>query len=415
MRGAAQRAVKPAQLFAVLVLVVATAGLTGCGSPTAASRASQTHDKVRHRATAAVPPVSTTTTNCTNGSQIAAWPLSEKLARLIVVPSEDFDVAQLSGVIARGVGGVLFLGSSPAPSSLAGEIAAVQSHPVLGVPVLTMADEEGGGIQRLTGVVDPFPWPRDMAATESVAQVTATATRVGRQMRAAGVDVDLAPVLDVDGGQGPDDTDPDGSRSFSADPSVTTSYGVAFMRGLQVGGVIPVVKHFPGLGGSSGNSDDGPATTQALGGEQRIGLPPFAAAIASGAPAVMVANDTVPGLTTGPASLSPAAITGLLRTDMGFTGAVLTDSLSAGAVASAGYTVPEAAVSAIEAGADLVLFGSTLTPQLEAQLAPQAVAATVDAIVAALTAAVTSGALTITEVDAAVGRVVTLQRANLCG
>ena len=254
-----------------------------------------------------------------------------------------------------------------------------------------------------------------MAATESVAQVTATATRVGRQMRAAGVDVDLAPVLDVDGGQGPDDTDPDGSRSFSADPSVTTSYGVAFMRGLQVGGVIPVVKHFPGLGGSSGNSDDGPATTQALGGEQRIGLPPFAAAIASGAPAVMVANDTVPGLTTGPASLSPAAITGLLRTDMGFTGAVLTDSLSAGAVASAGYTVPEAAVSAIEAGADLVLFGSTLTPQLEAQLAPQAVAATVDAIVAALPAAVTSGALTITEVDAAVGRVVTLQRANLCG
>jgi len=100
---------------------------------------------------------------------------------------------------------------------------------------------------------------------------------------------------------------------------------------------------------------------------------------------------------------------------MGFPGAVLTDSLSAGAVASAGYTVPEAAVSAIEAGADLVLFGSTLTPQLEAQLAPQAVAATVDAIVAALTAAVTSGALTITEVDAAVGRVVTLQRANLCG
>ena len=398
----------------VLLLGITAPGLAGCGSTAAAPRTGLSQDKVRHQVspTSSAP---TTTTSCTNPSQIAAWSLTDRLARLVVVPALNFDVPQLSGVIGQGVGGVLFLGSSPAPTSLAGEISAMQSDPVRGVPVLTMADEEGGGIQRLPGVVDPFGWPRDMAASESVAQVAATAVRVGRQMRANGVDVDLAPVLDVDGGQGPNAADPDGSRSFSADPSAVTSYGVAFMRGLEAGGVIPVVKHFPGLGGSSGNSDVGPAESIALGSEQKVGLPPFAAAIAGGAPAVMVANDTVPGLTTGPASLSSAAISGLLRTTMGFTGAVLTDSLSAGAVASAGYTVPEAAVAAIEAGADLVLFGSTLTPQLEAQLEPQAVAATVDAIVSALTAAVRTGALTTSQVNAAVGRVVALQGVNLCG
>jgi len=74
-------------------------------------------------------------------------------------------------------------------------------------------------------------------------------------MRATGVTMDLAPVLDVDGGQGPDDQDPDGTRSFSANEKIASADGLAFAAGLEAGGVIPVVKHFPGLGGSTGNTD----------------------------------------------------------------------------------------------------------------------------------------------------------------
>src|SRR5262249_28158003 len=135
--------------------------------------------------------------------------------------------------------------------------------------------------------------------------------------------------VDVDGGAGPSATNPDGSRSFSADPAVAAQYGVAFLQGLRAGGVLPVVKHFPGLGGSSGNTDVGPAQTLPLAALRTAGLPPFEAAIRAGAPAVMIANATVPGLTNLPASLSSNAIDGLLRHDLGFGGLVLTDSLSA--------------------------------------------------------------------------------------
>jgi len=94
-------------------------------------------------------------------------------------------------------------------------------------------------------------------------------------MRQLGVDVDLAPVLDLDAGPGPNATDADGSRSFSAVPSLATRYGVAFMQGLEDSGVIPVVKHFPGLGGASGNTDYSVAETPSIAMLDSQGLVPF--------------------------------------------------------------------------------------------------------------------------------------------
>lgn len=334
--------------------------------------------------------------------------------RLIVAPSLDFNLAQLTSVVAAGVGGVLFIGSAAPPGDLARLVAAAQAQPVAGVPVLTMADEEGGGIQRLNGLVSSFAWPRQLAADDSVAQVQSLARTVGSQLRAAGVDMDLAPVLDVDGGAGPNNSDPDGSRSFSAVPSVAANYGVAFMQGLSEGGELSVVKHFPGLGGSAGNSDAGPAHTLSYSTLQTSGIPPFAAAVAAGAKVVMVANDMVPGLTTAPASVSSAVIQGLLRQQLDFQGVVITDSLSAGAVTSAGYGVESAAVTAVEAGADLVLFGSTLTSAATTALIPAEVATTVNGIADALVTAVQRGALPENQLDASVLRVVDLTGVDLC-
>jgi beta-N-acetylhexosaminidase len=233
-------------------------------------------------------------------------------------------------------------------------------------------------------------------------------------MKQLGVGVDLAPVLDVDGRAGPSDTNPDGSRSFSADPAVAAQYGVAFLQGLRTSGVVPVVKHFPGLGGSSGNTDVGPAQTLPLAALRTAGLPPFEAAIKAGVPAVMIANATVPGLTNLPASLSPDVIDGLLRHDLDFAGLVLTDSLSAGAITQAGYELPRAATSAIGAGADMILFGSTLTPTETEKLTPANVDRSINDIVSAIATAVGSGALPESRLDNAVGHVLAAKGIDLC-
>jgi beta-N-acetylhexosaminidase len=253
-----------------------------------------------------------------------------------------------------------------------------------------------------------------MAQTMTPGEVHALAASVGTSMIRLGVDVNLAPVLDLDAGPGPSATDPDGLRSFSAVPATAARYGVAFMTGMEAAGVVPVVKHFPGLGGSSGNTDFGAAATLPLSTLQTTGLVPFRAAIAAGAPAVMVANASVPGLTGLPASVSPAVINGLLRQDLGFTGLVLTDSLSAGAITQAGYRLPQAATAAIAAGADMILFGSTLTATETVQLGPGNLAATINLIVGAIVAATAAGTIPIARLDAAVVHVLAVKHVHLC-
>jgi beta-N-acetylhexosaminidase len=360
-----------------------------------------------------IPATTSTTTPCTSRAEIARWPLAQRAARLVVVPVFDFDVAAVAPALRAGAGGVLFLGNAAAPSDLRARLAAAGATGARGAP-LVMADVEGGGVQRLAPVVAPFPWPRDLAATQTPAQVEQLATRVARSMRDAGVDVDLAPLLDLDDRPGPTSSNPDGRRSFSLDPAITTAYGAAFVRGLRAGGVLPVVKHFPGLGGSTTNTDFGPAPTLPLATLRTAGLKPFADAIEAGVPAVMVANASVPGLTTRPATLSSAAISGLLRGELGFDGLVVTDSLSAGAVRAAGYDVPHAAAAAIAAGADTVLFGSTLTPADVSGLQSAAVSRSFSAIVDAITAAAARGTITETRLDDAVAHVLAAQGVTVC-
>jgi beta-N-acetylhexosaminidase len=328
----------------------------------------------------------------------------------VVAPVLNFDPATIAVARAAGAGAILVLGAAPPPPNLAADLNAAAP----GVDLVAMADQEGGGVQRLGAPVPAMPWPRVMAETMTPGEVQALATSVGSSMRQLGVDINLAPVLDLDAGPGPSAQDPDGLRSFSAVPTTAARYGVAFMHGMQAAGIVPVVKHFPGLGSASGNTDYGPATTLPLSSLRAGGLIPFQAAIAAGAPAVMVANAAVPGLTTRPASLSPAVINGLLRQDLGFHGLVLTDSLSAGAISQSGYDLPQAAVAAISSGADMVLFGSTLTTAQIALLSPANVAATIRTLVAALVAATTNGTISLTRLNTAVAHVLAAKGAQLC-
>lgn len=387
----------------------AGAGTTSTSAPPTSSSSSSSSSTSTTGATSVSPTASPPpTTACVD---LASWSPSRLAAQLVVVPSYDFDITALGASLDQGAGGVIFLGGAPAPADLGARVGEAERG--MAVAPLVMADEEGGLVSRLAPVTSPVPWPRTMAATMTPAQVEALAATVGREMRAAGVDMDLAPVADLDDQAGPSASDPDGSRSFSNTPAVAATYASAFADGLRAAGVVPVVKHFPGLGHSSGNTDVAPARTLPLAQLRAGALPTFATTFGH-VGAVMVANATVPGLTTLPASVSPAAIDGLLRQQMGWHGLVLTDSLSAGAISAAGLTVPAASARAIEAGADLVLWGSTLDSAQTAQLAPAAVARETSAIVDAIVGAVGSGALSRARLEDAVTHVLAAKHLATC-
>ena len=289
--------------------------------------------------------VEATPTPCTTASILATWTVTRLAEQTVVVPVDENNVMSVRSEVAAGAGGVILFGSS-APTNFGAQLQALAAVAPDGIKPFIMTDEEGGVVQRMANLVGSIPSARQMGATMTPAQIEQLALGLAQRMRAAGVTMDLAPVLDVDGGQGPNNFNADGTRSFSANVAMASSDGVAFATGLRNGGIVPVVKHFPGLGGATGNTDVTAAATQSWSALQSGGLRPFEAAIAAHVPAVMVANATVPGLTNQPASISPAVINGILRGQLGFQGLVMTDSLSAVALSASGYTVPRAAVAA---------------------------------------------------------------------
>ena len=150
---------------------------------------------------------------------LASWPLERLAEQTIVVPVDERNVAAVQAEVAAGAGGILLFGTS-APSDLGAQLHALETFAPGGVAPFVMTDEEGGAVQRMANIVGFIPSARQMAATMSPAQIEQLAYQLATHMRAAGVTMDLAPVLDVDGGPGPNNLDPDGTRSFSADEGI---------------------------------------------------------------------------------------------------------------------------------------------------------------------------------------------------
>jgi beta-N-acetylhexosaminidase len=252
-------------------------------------------------------------------------------------------IADLAG---RGlVAGAVVIGSPG--DGFPAAVAAVQEASATG-PVVIAVDEEGGTVQRFAALLGELPSAAQMGAM-SIDDVRELARARAVAIAALGVTVNLAPVLDVGSGPGI------GARSFSDDPMVVSTHGLAFAEGILDGGLVPVAKHFPGHGRANADSHDEVATTPPLDELRLVDLLPFTV-LPAGA-AVMVGHLVVPGLTDGvPASLSAAAVTGILRDELGFDGVVLTDDLAMGAVAQM-IDVPTAARLALIAGADLLMVG----------------------------------------------------------
>ncbi len=315
-----------------------------------------------------------------------ALSLSEQVAQMVVVrtsghlfdheiryPAWEADRATLHYYTADlGVGGVILLGGSAAEVGLKAQ----ELQTLARVPLLIAADIEEGVGQRFSGATG-FPPPMAMAeiAKRDLLQAAAFAEAMGtvtaEEALAIGLNWVLAPVADVN-------NNPDNPvinvRAFGDRPEIVTALTTAFVRGAQRQGALTTAKHFPGHGDTAVDSHlKLPILPHDLDRLQRVELPPFQALIAAGVDMVMTAHLMIPALDRQyPATLSDRTLTGLLREKMGFTGLIVTDALIMGAITRT-YGPYEAAVLAVEAGADILLM-------------PQDPAGCIKAVVEAVTA-----------------------------
>ncbi len=220
-------------------------------------------------------------------------------------------------------------------------------------PAFLAIDQEGGPVTRVGEPLDPWPAAMALGAADDPDLARRVAQASGSQVRALGYTVVLAPIADVT--SGPDDPTI-GLRSPGSDPQLVARVALAQTHGYLEAGLVPVAKHFPGHGSV-------PADTHVEQARQSAGLEtlrtrdllPFEVLVEAGAPAVMTAHIVVEAVDPDlPATLSPAVLTDLLRDDLGFTGLLVTDALNMQAVAEVAGS-GEAAVRAVEAGADVVL------------------------------------------------------------
>jgi beta-glucosidase-like glycosyl hydrolase len=253
------------------------------------------------------------------------------------------------GVLLNPTYGSVILGD---PLSAAATLNRLQR--VSPLPLLNAGDFEWGVGMRIRGATQ-FPRAMAFGAAGDTALTQEAGRLTGREMRAIGVHMDFAPVADVNNNPRNPVIN---TRSFGEDPVRVSEHAAAFTRGLQDAGVIATLKHFPGHGDTDVDTHIGLATVPHPRDRlDAVELAPFRAGITAGAQAVMVGHLEVPAVDdtrSQPATLSPKAITGLLRGDLGFDGLIVTDSMSMQAITKL-MAPGEAAVRTIEAGSDVVL------------------------------------------------------------
>ena len=263
-----------------------------------------------------------------------------------VIPDDVVALAEQSGL-----GGViLFARNCPSLETVLDLTAAARR---LGPDVLVMVDHEGGRVHRLPAPFTRFPPAAAVGRAGSPRLAAAVARAMARELRAAGFDSGLAPVLDC---RVESASAVIGDRAFAADPGAVAACGVAAVRAMLAGGLLPVAKHFPGHGRAAVDShDELPDVDASLDDLEHRELVPFRAALDAGCPALLVAHVRFLALDRDlPASLSPDVIGGLLRRRLGFAGFVISDDLEMGAVVHA-WGVAGAARRFLGAGGDLAL------------------------------------------------------------
>ncbi|MBL8156603.1 MAG: beta-N-acetylhexosaminidase [Anaerolineae bacterium] len=288
------------------------------------------------------------------------WPLERRIAQMFII-NLDSSILTESGrdfLAAVQPGGIVLLPENigdPAAITILTNSYQQTITTAGGVPLFVAVDQEGGVIAHLEQGFTTFP----VLALMTAAADPALAYRVGQvmaqEMAAVGVNLNLAPVADLE-------TNPANPiirrRSFGSRPEQVSPILAAYIAGLQSADVMGTAKHFPGHGETATDSHiQLPTVDLSLDRLNAVELAPFRAAVEAGVGAIMVAHIWYPALDpveNRPASLSPTVITDLLREQMGYDGLIMTDALDMDAIDRA-YSYPEAALLAVQAGADLIL------------------------------------------------------------
>jgi beta-N-acetylhexosaminidase len=288
----------------------------------------------------------------------AADPVLGRLAEAILIPPFPGLSAPrwMLDALGRGLAGVTLFGQNiSAPDQVSALTAMLRSAAPGDDPVIAI-DEEGGDVTRVA-YADGSPYPGNAAlgAVDDVALTEAVYRAIGADLAALGINFDLAPCADV---LGTADSPAVGTRSFGADTGLVSRHTAAAVAGLQGACVAACTKHFPGHGRTGTDSHEAIATIEGgLADLRLVDLPPFEAAIRAGTLAIMPSHLRVPELTGDlPATVSAAAITGLLRGELGFTGVIVSDALEMRATRDT-FGIPGAAVLAVAAGTDLLCLG----------------------------------------------------------
>ncbi len=317
--------------------------------------------------------------------------LDDELGQMMIVQFIGLeptpDAVQM--INAQGAGGVLFFSSN---IKSADQLRSMnqQLQQLASIPLLLAVDQEGGPVNRLINVVGPLP---SASSLQTPAQAEARGEQDAGFLSDFGFNLDLAPVVDV----GTDNPELAG-RTFGSTPDRVETMAGAYLAGLQQSGAITgTLKHYPGLGDTSTDPHIGlPVLHRSRTDWENIDLAPYRGLLKTqDVRAIMVTHELIPAVDNQyPASLSPALIDGVLRGELGFNGVVITDSLYMGAL-NQRWSVPQAAVLAIKAGADIVI----------GPYNPQMVQQTMDAF----KQAIADGTLTRARIDASVLRILTLK------
>jgi beta-N-acetylhexosaminidase len=331
---------------------------------------------------------------------VSSFSLEAKVGQLFVAgfdgttPTDDI----MELISDHHLGGVIYFSRNvESPSQLRSLSAELQGFVPEGTPPLLVAiDQEGGRVARIAWGTE-LPSAMTLGAADDTMLAASAGRAVGRELRALGIGLDLAPVLDVNNNPA---NPVIGVRSFGEQPAAVAALGTAFADGLQEAGVMACGKHFPGHGNTTVDSHLGlPIIDHDRDRLDRVELRPFRAAIDNGIDALMTTHVAFPAITDEnerPATLSQRVITDLLREELGFDGLVVTDCMEMDAI-SEGVGTSEGAVQAVKAGCDLITVSHTPAQQR----------AVIDSVVRA----VRSGRIQAERVDASVRRVLRAKRA----
>ena len=357
-RGTGRRPVVLAGLLAATALTRCARGESGPATEQATADRTRTDpDDVSASAAASTAPADT--------DPLEGWSPEERAGQLIMVGVETAGprLASIDAVSTHHVGNVFIAGQTHAGAeAIRGVVdamtALVGPDTTHGTPLLVATDQEGGQVQVLQGSgLSTIPSALEQAAMPAQ-DLRARALTWGQELADVGVTMNLAPVADLVDIPDPSANAPIGAweREYGNDPATVLDHATAFAQGMEKAGVIAVYKHFPGLGRVGANTDtasDVTDGTTAPSGEAAVSV--FADAIGGGARVVMVSSAVYPLIDdSSPAVFSPAVVTDMLRGDLGFTGVVITDDVSAAAQVQE-WDPGQRAVRAVRAGCDIVL------------------------------------------------------------